>query len=201
MFYPFEGRLVHEGLAALFAFRISRVRPISFNFASNDYGFELLSPEAAPIEEALDRGLLSPAGLAEDIAASLNAAEMARRQFREIARVAGLVFPGYPGASKPARHLQASSGLIFDVFREYDPDNLLLHQAYREVLERQLERSRLGRALERLSRSRIRLIDLERPTPFGFPLIIDIGRQKLTSEKLEDRARRMIAELEKAALV
>ncbi|HEV3051451.1 MAG TPA: helicase-related protein, partial [Longimicrobium sp.] len=161
-FFPFEGRLVHEGLAALFAYRISRFKPISFTFSMNDYGIELLSPDPAPLEEALAAGLLSPRNLLEDVPASLNATEMARRQFREIARVAGLVFQGFPYAGKSARQLQASSGLFFDVFTRYDPGNLLVSQAHREVLERQLESSRLGRTLERLATGRVVLAEPKR---------------------------------------
>ncbi len=192
-FYPFEGRLVHEGLAALFAWRISRLTPITFSMAMNDYGFELLAPDAAPLEEALSAGLLSPANLYEDIPASLNAAEMARRQFREIARIAGLTFTGYPGQNKSVRQLQASSGLIFDVFMRYDSGNLLLEQAHREVLERQLERSRLGQTLERLSRSTVELKDIARPSPLSFPILVDRTRHRVSSEKLADRIRKMTA--------
>ncbi len=155
-FYPVEGRLVHEGLAALFAYRIAQLGPISFTLAANDYGLELLSPERAPLDEAIEAGLLSPEHLLHDIPASLNAAELARRQFREIARIAGLVFQGYPGASKAVKQVQASSELIYDVFARYDPDNLLLFQAHREVLERQLEQSRLARALQRVARRQTR---------------------------------------------
>lgn len=190
-FYPFEGRLVHEGLAALFAWRISRLRPITFSMAMNDYGVELLAPDAAPVEEALAAGLLSPKNLADDIPASINAAEMARRQFREIARIAGLTFAGYPGQNKSVRQMQASSGLLFDVFVKYDSGNLLIEQAHREVLERNLERSRLGQTLERLSRSKVRLLDLERPSPLSFPILVDRNRHRLSSEKLADRIRRM----------
>src|SRR5439155_5380054 len=115
------------GLAALTAFRLSRLAPLSFTAAMNDYGFELLCPTTIPLDEALADGLFAPDALADDILASLNAAELARRQFREIARVAGLVFPGMPGAAKSAKQLQASTGLLYNVFREYDPGNLLLH--------------------------------------------------------------------------
>ncbi len=191
--YPFEGRLVHEGLAALFAWRIAKLRPITFSLAMNDYGIELLAPDPAPIEEALAAGLLSPSNLAEDIPASLNAAEMAKRQFREIARVAGLTFNGYPGQNRTVKQLQASAGLLFDVFMRYDSGNLLLEQARREVLERQLERSRLGQTLERLSRSEIELKDIARPSPFAFPILVDRNRHRVSSEKLADRIRRMSA--------
>jgi ATP-dependent Lhr-like helicase len=198
-FFPFEGRLVHEGLAALFAYRISRVRPITFSMSSNDYGFELLSADPAPIDEALASGLLDPTDLMTDIPASLNATEMARRQFREIARVSGLVFPGLPRSGKTARQLQASSGLFFDVFRRYDSGNMLLTQAHREVLERQLERTRLGNTLQRIFNARVLLTDPPRTPPLAFPLLIDRNRDRVSSEKLTDRIRRMQLALERAA--
>jgi ATP-dependent Lhr-like helicase len=157
---------------------------------------DLLAPDPAPLEAALEGGLLSTAHLLHDITASLNAAELSRRQFREIARVAGLVFGGFPGASRTVRQLQASSGLLYDVFVRHDPDNLLLRQAQREVLERQLEASRLGRVLERLSRATLRIVEVERPTPLAFPLLVDMTRGRVSSEKLADRVRRMVAHAE-----
>ncbi len=197
--YPFEGRAVHEGLAALLAYRLSRAQPISFTLAMNDYGFELLAPEPAPLDALLaDGSLLSAADLDEDIPASLNAAELARRQFREIARVAGLIVEGYPG-EKSLRQVQVSAGLLYDVFSQYDPENLLLLQARREVLDRQLERTRLGAALERLGRSTIVLREIERPTPFAVPLLVDRLREKVSSETLADRVRKLLAPLERAA--
>jgi ATP-dependent Lhr-like helicase len=198
-FFPFEGRLVHEGLAALLAYRMSRLRAITFSMSSNDYGFELLSAAEPPLSEALDAGLLSPEHLVDDIPASLNSTEMAKRQFREIARVAGLVFPGFPRAGKSARQLQATSGLFFDVFRQYDPANLLLTQAHREVLERQLERSRMGRALQRIARAQVIVTSPPKISPLAFPLWVDRNRERVSSEKLADRIRRMQLSLERAA--
>jgi ATP-dependent Lhr-like helicase len=194
--YPFEGRLVHEGLAALVAFRLSRSKPISFSIATNDYGFSLLSAEPAAIDA---KAMFSVDNLADDLMAALNATEMARRQFREIARVSGLIFPGLPRSGKTARQLQASSSLFFDVFQKHDPGNLLVAQAYREVLERQLESARLASTLERLSRSRIVGTEPPRTTPFGFPLLVDRARDRVSSESLGDRVRRMQLALERAA--
>ncbi len=198
-FFPFEGRLVHEGLAALLAYRLARLKPITFSMSSNDYGFELTSAEEPPLGEALAAGLLSPDNLVDDIPASLNATEMAKRQFREIARVAGLVFPGFPRAGKSARQLQATSGLFFEVFRQYDPSNLLLTQAHREVLERQLERSRLGRTLQRIAGAQVVVTSPPKITPLAFPLWVDRNRERVSSEKLADRIRRMQLSLERAA--
>ncbi len=197
--YPFDGRLVHEGLATLFAWRLSQRQPISFSMAVSDYGLLLVSPTPCDLESALVSGLLSSDGIERDCLRSLNAGEMGKRQFREVARIAGLIFQGYPGQKKTGRHLQASSNLFYDVFREYDPDNLLLRQAEREVLEIQLEHERLRRALDRLRASRVVIRDIPRPTPMAFPLIVENIRDRLSSESLADRVRRMQQQLEAAA--
>lgn len=189
--YPFEGRLVHEGLAALLAYRMSKLVPATFSLSINDYGFEMVSNIDIPIEMLSEHHLFNPENLADDILRSMNASEMARRRFREIARVAGLVFSGYPGKSKTSRQVQVSSGLLFDVFSEYDPDNLLLHQAQREVLEEQLEESRLRDAMKRLSQSRLISVELERASPMALPLLVESWRGKVSSETIAERVSRM----------
>jgi len=193
--YPFAGKLVHQGLAALAAWRLSRAQPITFTLTANDYGFELLAPERdafAALDEAGLRALFSTDNLLADIVAGLNESEMAQRQFREIARVAGLVFQGFPGQPRKARHLQASSSLLYEVFRKYDAGNLLLAQAHREVLSRQLEQSRLQRTLARLSELRIAFADLPRPSPLCFPLLVErLQASTLTSESLAEQVRKM----------
>jgi ATP-dependent Lhr-like helicase len=157
----------------------------------NDYGLELLSDQEIPIEEALADGLFSEAGLGADIRASINAAELAKRRFRDIAAIAGLVFKGYPGNQKKERHLQASAQLFFEVFNQYEPDNLLLLQAFEEVMSFQLEEARLREALRRVATQRIVLAKPAKATPFSFPIIVDRLRERLSSEKLEDRVRKM----------
>jgi ATP-dependent helicase Lhr and Lhr-like helicase len=193
--YPFEGRLVHEAMAALLAFRISRIVPISFSFAMNDYGFELLSDQPIPVDDSNVYELFSDEALTADIQRSVNSAEMARRKFRDVAVIGGLIFQGYPGEYKKTRHLQSSAGLLFNVFSEYDPHNLLLRQAYHEVMEQQMEEVRLRNMLERISRSDIILRFPEKLTPFCFPLKVDSMREDLSSEKLEDRVKKMQQQL------
>jgi len=193
LFYPFEGRLVHEGMASLLAYRISKIKPASFSIAMNDYGFELLTDEDIPIEEALeDADFFSINNLIEDIQHSLNANEMARRRFRDIAHIGGLVFTGYPGQPVKNKHLQASTSLLFEVFNEYEPDNLLVRQAYNEALAFQLEEFRLRAALQRIQKQNIILKTIERPTPFAFPILVDsLGRERLTTETMEERIAKM----------
>jgi ATP-dependent helicase Lhr and Lhr-like helicase len=196
--YPFAGRLVHEGLAALCAYRLSRIQPITFSISVNDYGFELLSDAEPPLDAALGR-LFSADNLLDDVIASLNASEMARRQFREIARVAGLVVERFPGGQKSTRQLQATTGLLYDVFEKYDPHNLLLVQAKREVLERQLEMTRLVATLERIQASRLTVMYTRRPTPFAFPLLVERLRATVSSETVDERVQKMLLALEHAA--
>lgn len=193
--YPFEGRLVHEAMAALLAYRISRDTPISFSFAMNDYGFELLSDQPIPVDDSNVYELFSPDDLTADIQRSVNSAEMARRKFRDIAVIGGLIFQGYPGEHKKTRHLQSSASLLFNVFTEYDPDNLLIRQAYNEVMDQQMEEVRLRNMLERIQKGRIVLRWPQKLTPFCFPLKVDSMREDLSSEKLEDRVRKMQAQL------
>ena len=193
--YPFEGRLVHEAMAALLAYRISRITPISFSFAMNDYGFELLSDQPIPLDDTNSLELFSPEGLTADIQRSVNSAEMARRKFRDIAVIGGLIFQGYPGEHTKARHLQSSASLLFNVFSEYDPHNLLIRQAYNEVMDQQMEERRLRNMLERIQRGSIVLRWPAKLTPFCFPLKVDSMREDLSSEKLEDRVRKMQAQL------
>lgn len=195
--YPFEGRLVHEAMAALLAWRISRITPITFSFAMNDYGFELLSDQPIPVDDTNVYELFSEENLVQDIQRSANATEMAKRKFRDIAVIGGLIFQGYPGDYKKTRHLQSSASLLFKVFAEYDPHNLLLRQAYNEVMEQQMEEARLRDMLQRIQKSNIIIQFPQRLTPFCFPIKVDSLRENMSSEKLEDRVKRMQAQLEK----
>ena len=197
VFYPFEGRFVHEALGSLLAYRISLLSPISFSIAFNDYGFELLSDQEIDMQQVLDNNLFSADFLMDDLYKSLNATEMARRKFRDIAVIAGLVFTGYPNKLVKSKHLQSSSQLLFDVFRDYEPQNLLFQQAFTETFEHQLEEGRLRLALERINHQDIIWKNCDKPTPFSFPIITDRLREKLSSEKLEDRIQRMLKQLEK----
>ena len=191
LMYPGEGRNIHEGLASLVAHRIGQFAPLTFTIANNDYGFELLSDQPIPIEEALGSGLFDTTHLAADLEASLNATEMAARRFRDIAAIAGLIFKGYPGKQKKEKHLQSSSKLFFEVFTDYEPQNLLLQQAYDEIMTFQLQEARLRGALDRINSQHILFEQPSKATPFSFALIVDRLREKMTSEKLEDRIKRM----------
>jgi ATP-dependent Lhr-like helicase len=203
--YPFAGRNVHIGLAQLLAWRLANrvqdARPNTFSLSVNDYGLEIVA--AAPLPEGAldDPALFGTQDLLHDVLASLNSGQMAQRRFREIARVAGLVFGGYPGAPKSLRQLQASSSLFFEVFRQYDAGNRLLTQAEGEVLAQELDLSRLQATLARLQALPRPVVTLAAPSPFALPLMIERLREQLSTEKLKDRLERLVAEGEAALAV
>ena len=195
--HPFAGRHVHLGLASLVAWRLARHAPNTFSLSVNDYGFELLAAEAFDAGPVLDRRVFSADNLLADVLASLNSSELAQRRFREIARVAGLVFSGYPGAPKSLKQVQASSGLFFEVFRKYDRDNLLLTQAEQEVLSQDLDIGRLGDALQAIARKRVEAVQLRHPSPMSLPLMVERFREKLTTEQLSARLDRILRDMER----
>ena len=194
--FPFSGRLANEGLAALVSYRMSKITPMSLSVSFNDYGFHLCSNSDLALDRQQWSELLSPEGLLDELLACMNLSEMAKRQFREVARVAGLIFQGYPGAQKSARQVQASGGLFFDVFAKYDPGNLLLEQARREVLERQLEVRRIEDKLLEIQKQEVVIRKTPRLTPFGFPLWAESLRTQVSSESWGDRVRKMAKDLE-----
>ena len=196
LMYPFEGRMIHEGMAMLIAYRISKIKKLSLSLAMNDYGFELLSDQEIPLMEALEEDLFCLENLLEDISASCNMSEMGRRKFRDIAAISGLTFKGFPGKLQKERHLQSSSALFFEVFRDYEPDNLLLQQAYEEVLYTELDADRMRKALKRIDGQELIIKTLSQPSPFAFPIMVDrLSRNRLTNESMAERVKRMLEQV------
>ena len=196
--YPFAGRNVHIGLAQLLAWRLARTEANTFSLSVNDYGLEIVAAKPIVFDATRLADLFSTDNLLGDVLASMNSGALAQRRFREIARVAGLVFGGYPGAPKSMRQLQASSSLFFEVFRQYDAGNRLLGQAEAEVLSQELELTRLAHTLGVMAAWPLDLVALKAPSPFSLPLMVERLREQLSTEKLKDRLDRMLAASEAA---
>lgn len=195
--YPFEGRMIHELMAALIAYRISQSFPVSLSMAMNDYGFELLSDVYISPEEIMEEDIFSLKNIDQDILHCVNESAMSRRKFREIASIAGLVFQGYPGKPTSFKHIQANSSLLFQVFEQYDPDNLLLKQARKEALNQQMEQEKFIRAMQKVNRQKIVINHPVQFTPFSFPLMVDgMSRSNISSESVEDRVVKILAQLQ-----
>ena len=197
--FTFEGRNVNEGLGSLLAFRLGREKPLTFSISMTDYGFELLSDQDFwPVVEKLGfNKLFAEENLVADIMHGFNVNEMAKRKFRDIAVIAGLVFQGYPNKEVKQKHLMASTGNFFQMFKQYEPDHFLLRQAYEEVLQDQLEETRLRNAIQRILSQTIIVEQLKEPSPFCFPIMVERLRVSITSESIEDRVQKMIAQMTK----
>lgn len=189
--YPFEGKFVHEGIAQVIAYRLSQIRPASFSIATNEYGIELLSETDFRLDEAGLKKLFSPQSLHQDINYGVNVGELARRRFRDIASISGLIFRGFPGRAMKNKHLQANSGLFFSVFQEHDPENILLREAYDEVFDFQLEEGRMQQAFERIYLHRILLTRPTQLTPFSFPIFAESFRERYTGEDWQARLEKL----------
>lgn len=190
-FYPFEGKLVHEGMAQVIAYRLSLMKPATFSIATNEYGIELLTDIDFPIDQKLLNKLFSPINLHQDINSGINVQEMARRRFRDIAGIAGLIFQGFPGKQMKSKHLQANAGLFFSVFSEYDPSNLLLREAYDEVFDFQLEEGRMQLAFDRINNHKIIFSKPLKLTPFAFPIFAESFRERYSNEDWQSRLEKL----------
>jgi ATP-dependent Lhr-like helicase len=189
--FPFEGRFVHEGLGFLWGYRFARQQNATFTISVNDYGFEILAPKGYPFQDLFSGDFFSLDNLEADIKASLNISELTQRKFRGIAQAAGLVFKGYPGSRKTSSQLQVSSSLLYEVFSKYEPENLLLKQAEREVLDEQFETYRLEKTLKRLGQLDVVWQDPPRPSPLAFPLLIERLGTRMSNESLVERIERL----------
>ena len=200
MVFPFAGRLLNEGVASIAAARAARAAPRTFSITTNEYGFELLCEQPLHIDESVLRSWMSLENLLPDLLAGIDASDLARRQFRDIAQIAGLVDPGTPGKRKSSRQLQASSGLMFDVLERHDAGNLLLDQSRREVLDAQLDYRELRVLLATLGSRPITVMRPPRLTPLGFPLWADrLQTQTLSTESWKTRIEREARRLERLA--
>ena len=193
--FPFGGQLANEGLAALLAARLGAVGEVTFALSANDYGLELMAAGGFDFGARLaDAALWSVARLDEDAVDAVNGAELGRRQFREIARVAGLVQEGFGRFRKGARQLQTSAGLLYDVFAQHEPDHMLLAQARREVLERHFDRDRLAAVLARIGEQGLEVVRTEQPSPLAFPLLLDRVEARISTESELRRVERIKAQ-------
>lgn len=192
--YPFEGRGVHEALGAILALRLAKRFKATFSITANDYGLELLSAEEFHYMPSIDDDLLKVDDVDKDLIEALNLTQMARQKFREIARVSGLLHPGHPGARKSARQLQTSAGLLYDVLRRYEPNHPLIHQAERQALADLVDIDRLRDTLLRIAKAKRLVFQVKRPTPLGFPLLVERWGSKLSTESLADRIERLKAQ-------
>lgn len=195
--YPFAGRIVHEGLALLLAHRLAQLKPNTFSWSCNHMGLMLLPAVPFDIRSVDWKWLFRTQDVSLDLAAAVNFTELARRRFREVSQIAGLLNARIPGMSFNTRQLQTSSGLLFDVLNKYDPDHILLQQAKREAIERDLHGPDLLALLSRMSEQDLVITTPEKHTPMSFGLWAESLRGQLSNESWAERIKRMAQRMER----
>jgi ATP-dependent Lhr-like helicase len=74
----------------------------------------------------------------------------------------------------------------------------LLRQAFDEVMTFQMEQVRMREGLERLQKLKVVITELERLSPFSFPIFAEhLQRNKLSNEQFEDKVNKLISRLKK----
>ena len=197
--FPFEGRLVHEALAALLSVRMSLRSKVTFSFSVSEYGLEILAPMDYEFQVGEMKEFLSLNNLSNDIQRSLNMTQLAKKQFRDIAQVSGLIQQNRQGERRTMKNLQMSSSLLFEVFQNYEPEQPLYNQSYDEVKFFQFQESRLVSILRKLGDMPFEHYKTPRPSPLAFPLIIERIGSLVSSETLQERLQRMKEKWTKAS--
>ena len=194
--YPFEGRLAHTTLCMLLTRRLDRLGVGPLGFVVTDYSLAVWSIKPM---DALDLdALFQPDMLGDDLEAWLEESFMMKRSFRNCALISGLIERRQPGAEKTGRQVTFSTDLIYDVLRRHQPDHLLLKTARADAASGLLDVARLGQMLARIE-GRIRHVALTRPSPFCVPVLVQIGRERVSGDAaemiLDESAEALIAEV------
>jgi ATP-dependent Lhr-like helicase len=125
--------------------------------------------------------------------------QLAKKQFRDIAQISGLIQQNRPGERRTVKNLQMSASLLFEVFQTYEPEQPLYHQSFDEVRFFQFQESRLVSALKRLQEMPYELYKTSRPSPLAFPLVVEQIASRVSSETLQERLQRMKQKWTKAS--
>ena len=196
--FTLEGQFVNEGIAFLLAFRLTKIKKTTFNISSNDFGFSLTTScdfDFSTIEDKLIE-LLSVNSFEKDLNSAINISELTKKRFKNIAQISGLVNNHNPSKLKSPNQLQISSNLLFDVFKKYESNHLLIKQAIREVNRDDLESIRIEKCLKRISKCKIIFNKIKKPTPFSFPLLVERLKNTLSNESIESRVNKLIESYE-----
>ncbi|MFP6749099.1 MAG: ligase-associated DNA damage response DEXH box helicase [Alphaproteobacteria bacterium] len=179
--YPFEGRLAHQTLGMLLTRRMERAGCRPFGFVASEYALAVWSLNQV---EDVDP-LFGEDMLGDDLEEWLAESNLMKRTFRDVALIAGLIDRRHPGQEKTGRQMTFSSDLIYDVLRKYEPDHILLRATQSDAATGLLDIARLGRMLKRV-RGRIDYRLLDRVSPLAVPLMLDIGKEAVHGDSMEE---------------
>ncbi len=179
--YSFEGWNAHQSLGMLVTRRMEAqgLKPLGFvasDYALACYGLEKVTDPAS---------LFSPDILENEFVDWVQQSHLLKRAFREVAVIGGLVERQHPGKRKTGRQVTFSTDLIYDVLRKYEPGHLLLQAAWDDARARMTDVGRLANLLDRAGGTMLH-VDLERVSPLAVPVLVLIGREKVSTGSADD---------------
>ena len=189
--YGFEGRNAHQTLGMLVTRRMERLGLKPIGFVATDYAIAVWSLKRVDIPDQL----LSADMMGDDLEEWMLESSMLKRAFRVVATIAGLLEKRLPGASKTGRQMTINSDLIYDVLLRHQPDHMLIRATRQEAARGLTDIRRLSDMLTRFS-GRIKARHLNRVSPLALPLMLEVGREVVTSSAVENA----LAELEQELL-
>ncbi len=179
--YSFEGWNAHQSLGMLVTRRMEAQGLKPTGFVSNDYALACFGLE--PITDPAS--LFSPDILEDEFVEWVQGSSLLKRAFREVAVIGGLVERQIPGKRKTGRQVTFSTDLIYDVLRKYEPSHLLLQAAWDDARARMTDVGRLANLLDRAAETMVH-IDLPRVSPLAVPVLVLIGRERISTSQGDD---------------
>jgi ATP-dependent Lhr-like helicase len=179
--YCFEGRNAHQTLGMLLTRRMERAGARPLGFVATDYVLAVWS-----LREPEDvAGLFDEDMLGDDLEAWMDESSMLRRTFRNVAVIAGLIERRHPGQKKTGRQVTFNADLIYDVLRRHEPGHVLLRATRTDAARGLID---LGRVAGLLKRARRQLVHrrLPRISPLAVPVLLEIGREQVYGEAIDD---------------
>jgi ATP-dependent Lhr-like helicase len=189
--YCFAGRNAHQTLGMLLTRRMEREGLKPLGFVATDYAIAIWSLTKVSQPETL----LSPDILGDDLEEWMAETSLMKRSFRQVATIAGLIDKRIPGMDKTGRQVTVNSDLIYDVLRQHQPDHLLLQATRADAARGMTDIKRLSDLLTRFDKNILHK-DLPRISPLSVPLLLEVGRESVTSSAVGD----MLADLEQTLL-
>ena len=186
--YCFEGRNAHQTLGMLLTKRMERAGFAPLGFVATDYVIGIWSA-FQPTDIA---ALFGQDMLGDDLGEWMADSSMLKRSFRNVAVIAGLINRNRPGADKNRRQVTVNSDLIYDVLRRHQPDHILLRATRVDAASGLIDLERVAGMLARVHGRIVHMV-LSRVSPLAVPILLEIGREQVTSEADQDE---LLAEAE-----
>lgn len=181
MAYCFEGRNAHQTLGMLLTRRMERAGLRPLGFVASDYAIAVwCGKPVTGVEQLFDQDMLG-----DDLEEWMAESSMLRRTFRNVAVIAGLIERRRPGEEKTRRQVTFSTDLIYDVLRKYQPDHILLRATRQDAAGGLTDIRRLADMLTRV-KGKITHLELEQVSPLAVPVLLQIGREEISSQSLDE---------------